>query len=159
MNAEMELGEAEGDSPLERDGDAAGAGNGAQQLRGGDGVVISEGDQGEEAELGDLAGFDGVRHAWNQGRTPVPTVEVERNLLLGGAALVVREDAGEPRNGSQQLVDEGEGFKRVAGVAVQRDAAREGGGKIALIPEACDGGSGVQTGCCHQGKPSVPREG
>ncbi len=159
VDAEMEFGEAERHCPLERDGDAAGAGDGAQQLRGGDGVVVGEGDQGKEPELGDLAGLDGVCHAGDEGRTPVGAVEVELDLPEGGAALVMAEDAGEAGDGGEQLVDEGEGFKRLAGVAVEGDAAREGSGTISLVPDACNGGSGVQGGCCHLGNPPYRSQG
>ena len=92
VDAEMELGSAEGNGPLERDRDAAGAGHRAQQLRGGDRVVIGDGDERVEAGGADLRGFKIKGHARHQGRPPVTAHEVQLEAGIDAPPLVVRED-------------------------------------------------------------------
>ena len=150
VDAEMELSAAEGDGPLERDRDAASAGNGAQELGGGDAVVVGKGDEGHKAKLGDLTGLDRVSHAGDEGRTPVGASEVETDAVVETLPSIVGKDLTERGKGGEQLVNEGKGLKRLTGVAVEGDAAREQSGEFALVPDARDRGLVVRGDGCHR---------
>ena len=63
---------AVGDGPLDGDGDVAGGGDGAEEERGLDGVVVGDGDEARQLELVfDLGALEIEGEARGEGRGPV----------------------------------------------------------------------------------------
>jgi len=134
VDAHVEDSRAPGNGPLSGDGDVVEFRLGAEEGAGLDGVVVGEGDEGVEAEVFDLAGFDLMGEAFAERGGPVGAVEVEGNA--GGAAAVILL-AGDPgAEGAvtlKELADKAEVFARVAGVAVEGNSATKLKGGVSVL--------------------------
>ena len=125
-----------------------GGGDGAEQEGGLDVVVIGDGDEGIEADFGDLAGFEIEGELGGEGRSPEAAGPIDGEIMeFAGAALEALHE------GANELVlrapvgDEVEGLLGLIGVGVEGDAGLEAAGCGCITPEVGDGGVGHSRSC------------
>lgn len=136
---------AERDGPLGGDGDFGGEGDGAEEIGGADVVVVGEGDEGGEVEVGDLGGFEGEGGGGVEGWGPIAAGVVGMDAgEADAAALEETHDGLEEGPVGGKLGEEVEGFAGLVGVGVEGDAGGEGVGGFRLAPE--EGGAGEAHG-------------
>ena len=144
---------AYGDGPLDGDGDVAGGGDGAEEQRGLDGVVVGDGDEaGELEEVLDLGALEVEGEARGEGRGPVAAGVVGADAgVVEGTGFEPAHDGLEGAPVGGELGDEVEGLLGLAGVGVEGDAGGKALGGVGFAPEIGDAGAAERGGGLVEG--------